>query len=108
MFPYDSDLLAVLASPPQTIGQVIAQLQAIDTLCDDADGLKWFNWLYLAVTESVASLVAANAFHDSAWIATLDVHFATLYFDALRAQLSGAAPPECWKLFLDRRNVAAL
>jgi Family of unknown function (DUF5995) len=112
MFSYDPQILAALPaapqSPPNSIDDAVATMQAIDALCEDADGLKWFNWLYLAVTQAVGARVSLESFADPAWMASLDVHFAGLYFSALRAQLSGAAPPECWKLFFDRRNFTPL
>src|ERR1700676_5244436 len=101
MFPYDPENDRAVSkapqSPPKSIDDAVAIMQAIDALCDEADGLKWFNWLYLAVTQAVGARVSLESFTDPAWMASLDVHFAGLYFDALRAQLSGAAPPECWK-----------
>jgi hypothetical protein len=44
MFSYDTALLAAVQPAPQSIADV---LQTIDRTCDDGDGLKWFNWLYL-------------------------------------------------------------
>jgi hypothetical protein len=48
----------------------------------DGDGLKWFNWLYLQVTQAVEARVASGGFADPAWLAQLDVQFAHLYFSA--------------------------
>jgi hypothetical protein len=108
MFPYDSQVLATLQTSPQSIDDVIAILQSIDSLCADRDGLKWFNWLYLAVTKAVGARVDSGDFTDPAWIAALDVQFAALYFDALRAQFTGAPPPGPWAIFFDRRSDDAI
>jgi hypothetical protein len=104
MFPYDPQLLAAVNTPPATMANVIAAMQSIDALCIDGDGLKWFNWLYLQVTESVRARVAAGGFIDPAWLAQLDVQFSGLYFGALRSALAGAPTPGCWRALFDRRN----
>ena len=83
-------------------------MQSIEGLCVAGDGLKWFNGLYLEVTQAVAARVAAGGFEDPAWMAALDVQFAALYFDALRAALSGGQAPGCWRAVLDRRNQTAM
>jgi hypothetical protein len=43
----------VNAPAPVTIADVIARMQAIDALLPANDGLKWFNRLYLMVTQEV-------------------------------------------------------
>lgn len=48
MFPYDAAILAEVQAAPQSIPEVLQILQSIDAICMEADGLKWFNWLYLA------------------------------------------------------------
>ena len=89
MFPYDAQLLAAAQATPQSIDDVIRTMEAIDALCADGDGLKWFNRLYLEVTQAVGARVAQGGFHDPAWMAALDVNFAALYFQALATNLSG-------------------
>jgi len=108
MFPYDAQLLATVHSAPQSISDVLQALQAIDVTCVDADGLKWFNWLYLQVTQAVEARVAAGGFTDPAWLADLDVQFARLYFSALKSSLSGQATPECWQILFTSRSQAAI
>jgi Family of unknown function (DUF5995) len=108
MFPYDNQLLAAVQGAPQTVDDVIGTMQAIDAICSDGDGLKWFNWLYLGVTQAVGERVAAGGFHDPAWMAALDVQFAELYFGALRTALSGGIAPRCWSVLFERRNWTAL
>jgi hypothetical protein len=104
VFPYDSQLAASVQVPPQSIPDVLGLLQTIDTICVDADGLKWFNWLYLQVTQAVEDRVVGGGFNDPAWLSELDVQFAQLYFNALEAALSGAPCPGCWEAMLSCRN----
>jgi hypothetical protein len=108
MFPYDAALLAAVQAAPQSIPDVVQTLQTIDATCIDGDGLKWFNWLYLQVTQAVETRVAAGGFTDPAWLAQLDVQFAQLYFSALKSALSGEATSTCWQVLFNSRNQAAI
>jgi hypothetical protein len=108
MFPYDSKLQEAVAQAPQTIPDVMATMQAIDAICADGDGLKWFNWLYLQVTSAVEQRVAQGGFHDLKWLAELDVQFAKLYFGALGSWLSGKGAPGCWTALFERRAQASI
>jgi hypothetical protein len=108
MFPYDATLLAIVQASPQSIPDVLQVLHRIDATCIDGDGLKWFNWLYLQVTEAVEARVAASGLIDPAWLAQLDVRFAHLYFSALHAALAGQAVPNCWRVLFDSRGQAAI
>src|SRR5664279_2121354 len=104
MFAYDDQLLAAVEPAPQSIDDAIRIMQAIDAICADGDGLKWFNGLYLGVTEAVKARVDAGGFQDGTWMAALDVQFADLYFGALRSALSGGTAPRCWTVLFERRN----
>jgi hypothetical protein len=104
MFPCDPALLGFVQTLPKTIPDVLQTLHSIDTTCADNDGLKWFNWLYLQVTQAVETRVAAGGFADPAWLAELDVQFAGLYFSALKSSLSGETTPGCWQVLFDSRN----
>jgi Family of unknown function (DUF5995) len=108
MFPYDATLLGLTADAPKSVEDVLGILQAIESTCSDADGLKWFNWLYLQVTQAVATRVTTGGFADPPWLAQLDVHFAALYFSALRASLCGQTPPRCWQVLMERRSQTAI
>ena len=103
MFPYDPILLAVVQTTPQTIADVVQILEAIEAACADGDGLKWFNGLYLQVTQAVESRVNAAGFINPAWVAALDVRFARFYFAAIQSALPG-----CWQALFDRRNQTAI
>ncbi len=76
---------AITAKPVRTIDDVIDVMRRIDQLLPDADGVKWFNFLYLRVTESVKNNPPASGWEDAQWLERLDVIFANLYFDALVA-----------------------
>lgn len=108
MFPYDQALAAATQNPPQSIAEVLATMKEIDTICIPGDGLKWFNWLYLQVTQAVENRVAAGGFNDPAWLSALDVQFAALYFSALNASLNGVSSPGCWGAMFAVRNQASI
>jgi len=108
MFPYDAELLAVTRAIPQSIPDVLQNLRKIDATCVAEDGLKWFNWLYLQVTEAVEERVASGGFADPAWLAQLDVQFARLYLSALASFLAGTTVPECWQVLFGDRAQASL
>lgn len=104
MFPYDSQLLALLQTPPATVADVLSTMRSIDSLTVDGDGLKWFNWLYWQVTQAVEARIQAGGFTDPAFLAELDVLFAGLYFSALRSSLAGEQLPECWEILFSQRS----
>ena len=108
MFAYDPSLLAAVETTPRSVEDVVAILQAIDAACADGDGLKWFNWLYLRVTQAVQSRVNSAGFDDCAWIAALDVQFASFYFAAINSSLSGNSTPGCWQAVFAQRNQPAI
>jgi hypothetical protein len=104
MFPYDPTLLAAVQTVPQSVADVLQTMQAIGATCIDGDGLKWFNWLYLQVTQAVEARVAAGEFAGPAWLAELDVQFARLYFGAMESALSGQPAAGCWQALFQRRD----
>jgi len=113
MFPYDPDLLAAVQTTPQSVTDVISIMQAIEAHCVNGDGLKWFNLLYMQVTQAVESRVNPNgslnsAFLKPAWMAALDVEFAGHYFRALQTSLGGQPTPGCWQALFNRRNQTEL
>jgi hypothetical protein len=108
MFVYDPAIVAAVQTRPQTIADVLQVMESIDATCADADGLKWFNWLYLAVTRAIESKVAGGGFNDPPWLAELDVRFAQLYFGAVAGCLAGGACPDCWRVMLSARNQASV
>ena len=93
----------VSGAPAATITEVIARMQAIDNLLADGDGLKWFNRLYLMVTEQVDSNPPGGTWQDPEWLLHLDVVFAGLYFNAIRDYLAGATTPSPWVVLFESR-----
>ena len=104
MFSYDPVLCTVVKTLPKSIGDAVRILQEIQAICVDGDGLKWFNWLYLKVTQAVEERVASGGFKDPAWLAELDVRFASLYFSALERALLRQRAPDCWRILFDCRG----
>jgi len=93
------------SAPATSIDDVLAIMTAIDSQLPDADGLKWFNRLYLQVTRSVRHAVAGTTFHDARFMTELDVVFANLYFAAIAA--GGAdvsSAPAAWRPLLRARS----
>ncbi len=107
-FPYDSAILAAVGHAPATISDVIETMLAIDAACIEADGLKWFNGLYLQVTQAMKSRLDAGGFTDPAWLARLDVVFAQFYFNALAGSLGGGQVPGCWQAMFSLRGDARI
>lgn len=99
-------LAQILArTPVRSIEEVIDVMTAIDERLPDDDGVKWFNRLYLRVTLSVGAAVEGATFNDTAFLTTLDVVFANLYFAALRASLSDVRlAPAAWRPLLEVRH----
>jgi hypothetical protein len=108
VFPYDPSLLAAVQATPHSIDDVLKILQAIDKTCVDEDGLKWFNQLYLQVTQAVGARAAGGGFSHPAWLLELDVQFACFYFSALKSSLLGQATSTCWQVLFDSRKQAAI
>lgn len=108
LFTYNPALLTLVETNPRSIEGVLQVMQAIDATCINADGLKWFNWLYLQVTQAVEKQVSAGGFSDLAWLAELDVQFAAFYFSALKSWLSGEATPGCWRVLFESRDQRAI
>lgn len=96
MFPYDPQIAVAVSGAPQSIADVLRTMQAIDAVCIDGDGLKWFNRLYFQVTQAVENRVNGGGFADPAWLSLLDVEFAKLYFSALSGFLVNNKCSGCW------------
>ena len=100
----DQALYAIVsATPPATVPEVIAVMQQIETLLPNADGLKWFNRLYLEVTRAVDQQ-PASTWQDPAGLLQLDVVFANSYLRAVAGALSGGADvPASWSALFAAR-----
>jgi Family of unknown function (DUF5995) len=95
--PTDQQLLHIVsAAQPVTIADVIQVMQSIDALLPNNDGLKWFNKLYLMVTQEIDGQPPATAWLDAPWLTRLDV-------SALRAIVRGILLITC-ELFPQPHN----
>jgi hypothetical protein len=98
-----SDLLR--QTPVTSVAGAIAVMRSLDAQLPAEDGLKWFNRLYLHVTEALGRELGGTAFRDPAFIAALDVAFANLYFDALAKDIaSPGGAPAAWRPVLAARS----
>jgi hypothetical protein len=86
-----------------TIADVITRMQAIDALLPANDGLKWFNRLYLMVTEQVDLHPPGGAWQSAVWLTRLDVVFAGLYFSSVAGFLGGLPVPSAWNALFESR-----
>jgi hypothetical protein len=83
-------------------------MEAIDASLPPADGVAWFNKLYLAVTQAVHGGLSGLTFADPRFLARLDVVFANLYLRALAAPKEA---PRAWAPLLAcrrRKDVAPI
>jgi Family of unknown function (DUF5995) len=93
---------------PVTIADVIARMEAIDALLPANDGLKWFNQLYLMVTQQVDLHPPGGAWESPVWLTRLDVVFAGLYFSAVAGFLGGQSVPSAWNVLFEARYRAGI
>jgi Family of unknown function (DUF5995) len=101
----DQSLYDLVTSPaPVAIADVIARMQAIDALLPGSDGLKWFNRLYLMVTQQIDLHPPGGTWHSPTWFTRLDVVFAGLYFNAVADFLGGNTLPEAWSALFEARH----
>lgn len=93
-----------IGPPPATISDVLARMQRIDNLLPNDDGLKWFNLLYMRVTQQVDSNPPPGGWEDSIWLRRLDVVFAQFYLNAILNWLNGSATvPDSWTALFEAR-----
>jgi len=93
----------VTGAAAETIADVVARMQGIDALLPVNDGLKWFNQLYLMVTQQVDLQPPGGAWQSPTWLTRLDVVFAGLYFNAIGAFVSGEGVPSAWSALFEAR-----
>ena len=100
----DQSLYDIMKGPAsETISDVIARMKAIDGLIATTDGLKWFNRLYLMVTEEVDVNPPGGKWKSPIWLARLDVVFAGFYFNAVEDFIGGAPVPSAWSALFEAR-----
>ena len=94
----------VSGDAPGSIDDVLRTMHGIDQMLDDGDGLKWFNRLYMMVTEEVDLHPPAGGWKDADWLLLLDVVFAGFYFRAVAGFLEGdASTPGSWNAMMQAR-----
>ena len=101
----DQIILALLRDTASlsTIEAVIQVMQGLDTTLLPSDGVKWFNLLYLRVTQAVYEKPPAT-WADARWFDLLDVTFAQLYFDALAHWYTNPTTvPRAWVALFESR-----
>jgi len=105
VLPQDADLSRIVGEPhPATIQDVISKMQTIDALLPSDDGLKWFNRLYLLVTQQVDQRPPEGGWKSPDWLMRLDVVFAGLYFVAVENYLNEKGAPSAWKALFESRH----
>ncbi|HUP39553.1 MAG TPA: DUF5995 family protein, partial [Vicinamibacterales bacterium] len=93
----------------ETVRDAVDIMTGLDRSLADADGLKWFNRLYLQVTLAVRDAVTTTTFRDPAFLAALDVVFANLYFDAVAAgDADPSRAPSAWRPLFECRRKAGI
>jgi len=96
-------MLADETDPTRTFADVLTAMRAVDAALPDEDGVKWFNFLYMKVTEVVAS--DATGWQDRAFLERFDVAFADLYFQAIAIwQQDPSLTPHAWRPLLRARH----
>lgn len=82
-----------------TIQQVLERMDRLFERWEAArDNRAVFLLSYRIVTEVMRESVGKGRFQDNEWMERLDVQFAQEFFDAVDADESGSAFPECWRV----------
>ena len=102
---YDLRIAAIAAQPARNVAEVAAIMQSLDRELHREDGVKWFNLLYLRVTEGVRDDPPSGGWADPVWLERLDVVFASLYFNALvQWSRDRKSVARCWRALFDARR----
>lgn len=90
-----------------SVAEVLERQKKIDRSLPPSDGVKWFNKLYMEVTQQVASAVPGRHQAAPGFLEALDVAFGNLYFAAYDAAGDGALPADypfhAWKPLFEAR-----
>jgi hypothetical protein len=93
------------AKPAETIGEVIARMEAIKASLRPDDGVGYFNELYLKVTQAVQQGVQELVFvSDPPFITHLDVVFANRYFEAFDGWAARQQCDAAWRPLFEARE----
>jgi hypothetical protein len=94
----------VSGAAPSTVDGVLETMRRIDQTLADTDGLKWFNRMYMMVTEEVDMRPPAGGWKDAVWLDRLDVIFAGLYFKSIVSYLEDpGGAPNAWDALMGAR-----
>lgn len=92
------------ATPLSSIHTVITVMQELDAMLSTSDGVKWFNLLYLRVTQAVYEK-PDSYWNNPEWLKKLDITFASLYFKALACSFTDTAQvPRAWMALFEARD----
>lgn len=96
----------------KSVAEVLARLRAIDEKLPPTDGVKWFNRLYVEMTQAVAAEPHRH-WSSPGFLEALDVAFASRYFTALDAAGTGKSLPtdypfHAWKPLFEARFDASI
>ena len=94
--------------PITSVTGAIAHMEAIGAALPAADGLAGVNRMYLQVTQTVGTDLGQGFFADPAFMTSLDVNFANLYFTAAQAAGTPAAVPLAWRPLAELRGTAGI
>ena len=95
-------------APVTSVDEAIARMEAIGAALPAGDGLACFNRMYLEVTKAVGADLAQGFYADPAFMTTLDVTFANLYFAAAEVAGTPAAVPAAWRPLAELRGAAGV
>jgi Family of unknown function (DUF5995) len=104
--PAGNNLLQIVTSTPSSIDEVIQLMEKLDSALAANDGLRWFNLLYLKVTQHIRDNPPQGGWQNPVWLTRLDVIFANLYFAALADFLAGKPIPSSWEALFEARERA--
>jgi Family of unknown function (DUF5995) len=106
----DAQLLQIVSgASPASIADVIAVMKRIDGILPSNDGLKWFNRLYLMVTQQIDAQPPPNGWEDAIWLTRLDAVFAGFYFAAIAGAIEQIADiASSWDVLFEARNTAGV
>ena len=108
--PTDAQLFQIVnAAAPAALADVLVVMQSIDGLLPSNDGVKWFNRLYLMVTQEVDAQPPPKGWEDATWLTRLDVVFAGFYFAAIAGALEqNADTASSWDALFEARASAGV
>jgi len=96
-----------LAAPPLTSpAEVLPRLRAVAAALPAADGLGYFNRMYVTMTEALEARLGDHAFGDPQFIERLEVRFVNLYLEVITDSVTrpNAVSKAWWPLVAQRQD----